>query len=113
MPNSATLRRLLGAIPTLFVIVTLAFFMIRIAPGGPFSHERPLDPDIIANLNRAYNLDKPLYAQYFQYVGSLLQGDLGPSFTRRGFSVTASSLDSKAVPPFCRAESSVFIALLI
>ncbi|WP_185984321.1 ABC transporter permease subunit [Aureimonas mangrovi] len=81
------LRRLASAIPTLFVIVTLAFFMIRLAPGGPFDLERPLDPLIMQNLERAYNFDRPLYEQYFLYLGSLLQGDLGPSFTRRDFSV--------------------------
>ncbi|MFC7704713.1 ABC transporter permease subunit [Plastorhodobacter daqingensis] len=82
-----TLRRLLSAIPTLFVIVTLAFFMIRMAPGGPFDLERPIDPLIMANLNRAFNLDAPLWSQYLTYLGNLLQGDLGPSFTRRDFTV--------------------------
>ncbi|MDO5605524.1 MAG: ABC transporter permease subunit [Paracoccus sp. (in: a-proteobacteria)] len=82
-----TLRRLLSAIPTLFIIVTLAFFMIRLAPGGPFDLERPLDPLIMANLNRAYNLDAPLWSQYLTYIGNLLQGDLGPSFTKRDFTV--------------------------
>lgn len=81
------LRRLLSAIPTVFIIVTLAFFMIRIAPGGPFDLERPLDPLIMENINRAYNLDKPLWQQYLLYLGNLAQGDLGPSFTRRDFTV--------------------------
>ena len=81
------LRRLAGAIPTMFLVVTIAFFMIRIAPGGPFDIERPLDPLIIENLNRAYNLDKPLWQQYFLYLGNVLQGDFGPSFTRRDFTV--------------------------
>ena len=81
------LRRFAGAVPTLFIIVTLAFFMIRLAPGGPFDLERPLDPLIMENLNRAYNLDKPLLHQYGLYLWNLLQGDLGPSFTRRDFSV--------------------------
>ncbi|MBS9721318.1 oligopeptide ABC transporter permease OppB [Tianweitania sp. BSSL-BM11] len=81
------LRRLLGAVPTMFVIVTIAFFMIRLAPGGPFDLERPLDPLIMQNLERAYNFDKPLWQQYFIYLGNLAQGDLGPSFTRRDFSV--------------------------
>jgi len=81
------LRRLASAIPTLFIIVTIAFFMIRLAPGGPFSLERPLDPLIMQNLERAYNFDKPLWQQYLIYLGNLLQGDLGPSFTRRDFSV--------------------------
>ncbi len=82
-----TFRRLLSAIPTVFIIVTLTFFMIRLAPGGPFDLERPLDPLIMANLNAAYNLDAPLWSQYLTYLGNLLRGDLGPSFTRRDFSV--------------------------
>ncbi|MBZ4690459.1 oligopeptide ABC transporter permease OppB [Cereibacter changlensis] len=82
-----TLRRLASAVPTVFIIVTLTFFMIRLAPGGPFDLERPLDPLIMANLNRAYNLDGSLWSQYLTYLGNLLQGDLGPSFTRRDFSV--------------------------
>lgn len=84
---SYTLRRLASAIPTIFIIVTLTFFSIRLAPGGPFDLERPLDPLIMANLNRAYNLDASLWSQYLTYLGNLLQGDLGPSFTRRDFSV--------------------------
>jgi oligopeptide transport system permease protein len=82
-----TFRRLLSAIPTLFIIVTLTFFMIRLAPGGPFDLERPIDSLILANLNRAYDLDAPLWQQYLTYLGNLLRGDLGPSFTRRDFSV--------------------------
>ncbi len=82
-----TLRRLAGAIPTIFIIVTLTFFMIRLAPGGPFDLERPIDPLIMANLNRAYNLDAPLWQQYLIYLGNLLKGDLGPSFARRDFTV--------------------------
>jgi len=81
------LRRLLGAVPTMFLVVTIAFFMIRVAPGGPFDIERPLDPLIMENLNRAYHLDKPLWQQYLLYLGNLAQGDFGPSFTRRDFTV--------------------------
>lgn len=82
-----TLRRLAGAIPTLFIIVTLTFFMIRLAPGGPFDLERPIDPLILLNLQKAYNLDAPLWEQYLRYLGNLLRGDLGPSFARRDFTV--------------------------
>lgn len=74
------LRRLMITIPTLLVIVTLAFFLVRTAPGGPFDSERTLPAEIQANLNRVYHLDKPLYQQYFSYMGNLLRGDLGPSF---------------------------------
>jgi len=82
-----TLRRLAGAIPTIFIIITLTFFLIRLAPGGPFDLERPIDPLIMENLRRAYHMDLPLWQQYFLYLGNLLRGDLGPSFIRRDFSV--------------------------
>jgi len=84
---SYTLRRLAGAIPTIFIIITLTFFLIRLAPGGPFDLERPIDPLIMENLRRAYHMDLPLWQQYFLYLGNLLRGDLGPSFIRRDFSV--------------------------
>jgi oligopeptide transport system permease protein len=81
------LRRFASALPTLFIIITLSFFMIRLAPGGPFDLERPLDPLIMENLRRTYHLDEPLWQQYLLYLGNLLQGDFGPSFTRRDFTV--------------------------
>ena len=84
---SYALRRLIGAIPTLFIIVTVAFFLIRVAPGGPFHLERPLDPQVMENLLRVYHLDKPLWQQFLLYLGNLLRGDLGPSFIYRDFSV--------------------------
>ena len=80
-------KRLLGAIPTLFVIITIAFFLMRLAPGGPFNLERPLPPQIMANLMAYYNLDQPLWAQYVDYLKGLLIGDLGPSYVYRDFSV--------------------------
>jgi oligopeptide transport system permease protein len=84
---SYALRRLIGAVPTLFIIVTVAFFLIRVAPGGPFHLERPLDPQVMENLLRVYHLDKPLWQQFLLYLGNLLRGDLGPSFVYRDFSV--------------------------
>lgn len=80
-------RRLFGAIPTLFLIITVAFFMIRLAPGGPFDGERALPPEIEANLMRAYDLDQPLPVQYVNYLGGILSGDFGPSFKYKDFSV--------------------------
>ena len=81
------LRRLLGAIPTLFLIVTISFFLIRVAPGGPFDLERPLEAKVMENLQRIYQLDKPLWQQYLIYLGNIARGDLGPSFYFRDFSV--------------------------
>jgi oligopeptide transport system permease protein len=75
-----TLRRLLSIIPTLFAIITLVFFLMRVAPGGPFDEERPLAPSVLENIRASYGLDKPLIEQYFTYLGNLLQGDMGPSF---------------------------------
>ena len=81
------IRRLLTAIPTLFLIVTIAFFLMRIAPGGPFNQERGLNPMVKANLERLYRLDEPLWHQYLHYLGDLLQGNLGPSYNLPDFTV--------------------------
>ncbi len=80
-------RRLLAGIPTLLVIVTIAFFMMRIAPGGPFDRERALPPEIEKNVLAAYRLDQPLLLQYRDYLLGVLQGDFGPSFKYRDFTV--------------------------
>lgn len=80
-------NRLLGLIPTMLVIVTLSFFMIRLAPGGPFSSERKLTPEIQENLEKKYHLDESLPKQYVRYLGDILHGDLGPSFTSKDFTV--------------------------
>jgi oligopeptide transport system permease protein len=82
------LKRVAGAVPTLFIIITAAFFLIRIAPGGPFDQEQALAPEIKANLQRAYGLDLPLRVQYARYLGALAHGDFGPSFKYKDFSVT-------------------------
>jgi oligopeptide transport system permease protein len=81
------LKRLLTAIPTLLVIITIAFFLIRVAPGGPFNQERGLNPVIVANLKRVFGLDQPLWRQYLTYLWNLLHGDFGPSYTSPDFTV--------------------------
>jgi oligopeptide transport system permease protein len=82
------LKRLLGAIPTLAVIVVVTFLLVRLAPGGPFDEEQPLPPEIRANLEAAYGLDQPLTVQLARYLRGLLRGDFGPSFKFKDFSVT-------------------------
>ena len=82
-----SLRRLLGAIPTLFMVVTVSFFMMKLAPGGPFDRERMLSPAVEENIQRAYDLDKPLVAQYGIYLWKALHGDLGPSFKYQDYTV--------------------------
>ena len=82
------LKRVFGAIPTLLVLIALAFFLIKVAPGGPFDTDRRVPPEIEANLQAAYNLDEPLYIQFGLYLGGLLRGDFGPSFQYRDYTVT-------------------------
>ena len=73
-------QRLLQTIPVVWVIITATFFMIRFVPGGPFTAEKAVTPEIMRNLEAHYGLNKPLYRQYLDYCGSILRGDLGPSF---------------------------------
>lgn len=82
------LRRVLSAIPIALIAVTVCFFILRVAPGGPFDGERALPPTVLANLRAHYNLDQPLVVQYFIYVWRLLHGDLGPSMVIDGFAVS-------------------------
>ena len=106
------LRRLASAVPTLLVIVTVAFFMMRVAPGGPFDQDRALSPDIEANILRAYNLDKPLVEQYFDYVGNLLVGDFGPSYKIRDFDVN--DLIAAGLPASLQlGGSAILLAILL
>ena len=81
------IRRLLTAIPTLFLIVTISFFLMRVAPGGPFNQERGLHPTVKANLERVYHLDEPVWKQYLYYLNDLLHGNFGPSYNLPDFTV--------------------------
>jgi oligopeptide transport system permease protein len=104
-------RRLLTAIPTLFLIVTGAFFLIRVAPGGPFNLERPLEAKVMENLNRIYHLDKPLWEQYLYYLGNLARGDFGPSFVYRDFSV--SELFASGLPVSIQIGAGALVLALV
>ena len=81
------LLRLLGAIPTLFLVIVLAFLMVHAAPGGPFDDERVLPAETAANIEAYYHLDEPLSQQLLRYLKNLMQGDLGPSYRYPGFTV--------------------------
>ena len=78
--SSFILRRVAGFIPVLFVIVSFSFFIMRLAPGGPFDQDRALPEQVRANIEARYHLDEPLWTQYFRYLGDVTRGDLGPSF---------------------------------
>jgi len=82
-----SLRRLAAVLPTLFVIVTVSFFVIRLAPGGPFDEEQGLTPQIKANLEAAYGFDRPLWVQYGRYLSGVARGDFGPSLKQRDYGV--------------------------
>jgi oligopeptide transport system permease protein len=110
MPAYAA-RRLLSAIPTLFAIVTLAFFMMRIAPGGPFDTQRRLPAEIEHNLQAAYDLDKPVYVQYFHYVERLCHFDFGPSFRTKDF--TVSQLIASGLPVSLRLGLAALIISIV
>ena len=82
------IRRVLIAIPVLIVVASLTFFFIRLAPGGPFDADKVVSPQVMKNLNAAYNLDAPLHEQYFDYMSGVVVGDFGPSFRYPGRSVS-------------------------
>ncbi|MDH3439272.1 MAG: oligopeptide transporter permease, partial [Gammaproteobacteria bacterium] len=81
------LMRIIGAIPTLLLVIAIAFMMVHAAPGGPFDSERALPPEIEANIERTYHLDESLPQQFVRYVGGLWRGDFGPSYRFRDYTV--------------------------
>ena len=90
------LRRVAALIPTLLIIVTVSFAIIRLAPGGPFDEEQGVSPTVRANLERVYGLDQPLPVQYLRYLRALAHGDFGPSLRQRDF--TVSELIGRGLP---------------
>lgn len=106
------LRRLVGTLPTLLVIVTISFFVIRLAPGGPFDDEPTIAPEIKANLEAVYGLDRPLLEQYARYIGGLVRGDFGPSFRFKDF--TVAELIAEGLPvSLSLGLGAVLLALLV
>ena len=89
-------KRILAAIPTMLVLITVSFFMMRLAPGSPFTGLKNLPPEVMANIEAKYHLNDPMYLQYFHYLKQLAMGDLGPSFKYRDFSVN--ELLAQALP---------------
>ena len=90
------MKRIFEAIPTMLVLITISFFLMRFAPGNPFSSERPLPPEVMANIEAKYGLDKPVFEQYTTYLLNVVQGDFGPSFKYLDYSVN--ELISVALP---------------
>ena len=100
-------KRVLEAIPTLFILITVSFFLMRFAPGNPFTAEIAMTPEVMANIEAKYGFNKPVHVQYFNYLGSLLQGDLGPSFKYKDFSVN--ELVAQALPVSVKIGLFAFI----
>jgi ABC-type dipeptide/oligopeptide/nickel transport system permease component len=113
---SYIIRRLLWAIPTILVISLISFFLMHAVPGGPFSGSdlKHLTPEVIANLNKYYHLDEPIWKQYLDYLGSALRGDLGPSYAERGRSVNdiiAQHLPVSALLGLCALAVAMMIGI--
>lgn len=80
-------QRFLSLVPTMFIIVTVSFFLIRLAPGGPFASEKKIPPEILQNILKKYHLDESLPKQYLRYMGNVIRGDLGPSYKNKDYTV--------------------------
>ena len=104
------LLRILGAIPTILLVIAIAFLMVHAAPGGPFDEERVLPPEIERNVERAYHLDEPLPKQFVRYLGGVLRGDLGPSYRYRDY--TVSELIANALPVSMRLGALAMLLAL-
>ena len=106
------IKRLLVAVPVLIVVASLTFFLVRLAPGGPFDSEKAVSPQVLKNLNEVYNLNAPLYEQYFDYMANALTGDFGPSFRYPGRSVSEMILTGLPVTFELAFYAIVFAAFL-
>ncbi|EHY9867982.1 oligopeptide ABC transporter permease OppB [Vibrio vulnificus] len=105
------IKRIFEAIPTMLVLITVSFFLMRFAPGNPFSSEKPLPPEVMANIEAKYGLDKPVLEQYTTYLFNVIQGDFGPSFKYLDYSVN--ELISVALPVSAKVGFIAFIFTVI
>ncbi|MEK6159677.1 oligopeptide ABC transporter permease OppB [Vibrio cholerae] len=104
-------KRIFEAIPTMLVLITISFFLMRYAPGNPFSSERPLPPEVMANINAKYGLDKPVSEQYLTYLTNIVQGDFGPSFKYKDY--TVNELIASALPVSVKIGLAAFVFTVI
>ncbi|BBM65139.1 MULTISPECIES: oligopeptide ABC transporter permease OppB [Vibrio] len=104
-------KRIFEAIPTMLVLITVSFFLMRFAPGNPFSSERPLPPEVMANIEAKYGLDKPVFEQYTTYLTNVIQGDFGPSFKYLDY--TVNELIAVALPVSAKVGFIAFIFTVI
>jgi len=110
------LKRILGLIPTMFIIITLSFFIIRLAPGGPFSSEKKVTPEVMQNLLKKYHMDESLPKQYLRYIGNICRGDLGPSYKNKDYTVNQlikASLPNSLILGTVSLLMAVFFGVLV
>lgn len=105
------LRRLIEAIPTMLALITVSFFVMRLAPGSPFTGERNLPPEVLANIEAKYHLNDPMWLQYLNYLKQLMHGDLGVSFKHKDH--TINELLSQAFPVSVEIGLYAFIIAVI
>tara|TARA_B100001939_G_scaffold319575_1_gene307816 strand:+ start:1071 stop:1988 length:918 start_codon:yes stop_codon:yes gene_type:complete len=108
-------KRLLVAVPVLIIVASITFFLVRLAPGGPFDSEKVVAPQVLKNLNEVYKLNAPLYEQYFDYMANAITGDFGPSFRYPGRSVSEMILTGLPVTfelAFYAILFAIFLGLL-
>ncbi|MBV8586800.1 MAG: ABC transporter permease [Verrucomicrobia bacterium] len=103
--------RLLQLVPVLLILMTLTFFLSKSVPGGPFSQERQVSPEIIQKLNQYYGLDKPLWQQYLSYLGQVARFDFGPSYTYQTDSVN--DVIARAFPISLQIGALAFLIALV
>ena len=104
-------RRFLEAIPTLFILITISFFMMRLAPGSPFTGERALTPEVMANIEAKYHLNDPMWKQYLNYLQQLAHGDFGPSFKYKDY--TVNDLVASSFPVSAKLGAAAFLLALV
>lgn len=104
-------KRIMEALPTLFILITFSFFLMRLAPGSPFTSERTYPPEVMANIEAKYHLNEPLFKQYLLYLKNLSQGDFGPSFKYKDQSVN--NLIASAFPVSLKLGIVAFIFSVI
>lgn len=108
---SFIIRRLAVAVPTILTLITVSFVLMHAAPGGPFTNERNVPEAVMENIEAKYNLDKPLWQQYLIYVGNVAQGDLGPSFRYKDFTVNELIESSFPRSAYIGAWSFLFVVV--
>lgn len=110
--NRYTLRKMGAMVVTLWFVITITFFLMHAIPGGPFTREKTLPPEIMEALNKKYHLDDPVPKQYIDYLGGILRFDFGPSFKIRGEEVSRLLLISMPYSAKLGAVVSIFVILI-